>query len=70
MFVSIHLSISLLLGRFFLIPFSFSLDTHVFRGVRITNPTATFAEIDRDHGGMILFEEFADWAIHQHLASV
>jgi hypothetical protein len=37
------------------------------RGVRITNPETAFAEIDRDRGGMILFEEFAEWAIKQHL---
>jgi hypothetical protein len=47
----------------------FALDL-VCRGVRITNSATTFAEIDRDNCGMILFEEFADWAIHQHLASL
>jgi hypothetical protein len=35
--------------------------------VRIADPAAVFAEIDRDRGGMILFEEFAEWAIKQQL---
>jgi len=32
-----------------------------------SNPAAVFAEIDTDRGGMILFDEFADWAVHQAL---
>jgi Ca2+-binding EF-hand superfamily protein len=32
-------------------------------GVNITDPVKTFKEIDRDGGGMILFDEFAHWAL-------
>ncbi len=40
------------------------------RGVTITNPMETFAEIDCDGGGMILFDEFAHWAIKQRCAAI
>lgn len=36
-------------------------------GLQIPNPAATFKEIDRDGGGVILFDEFAHWAIQQRL---
>ena len=36
-------------------------------GVKIEDPKATFAKIDADGGGMILFSEFASWAIEQGL---
>lgn len=36
-------------------------------GVKVDDPSAVFAEIDYDQGGMILFDEFAHWAIQNHL---
>jgi len=36
-------------------------------GMTIKDPAAVFAEIDTDGGGMILFDEFADWAIRKQL---
>lgn len=36
-------------------------------GVKVTNPDATFKVIDKDGGGMLLFDEFADWAIKNNL---
>ena len=36
-------------------------------GVKIKNPEAAFKQIDADGGGMILFNEFAAWAIKQGL---
>ena len=36
-------------------------------GVKIPDPVATFRSIDTDHGGMILFAEFADWALKMSL---
>ena len=36
-------------------------------GVKITNPEAAFKEIDRNGGGIILFDEFADWALRKQL---
>ena len=36
-------------------------------GVKIPDPVATFQSIDTDHGGMILFAEFADWALKMSL---
>lgn len=36
-------------------------------GINIDDPARTFKEIDKDHGGMILFLEFSDWAILNHL---
>jgi len=36
-------------------------------GLKIDDPAAVFAEIDGDGGGMILFDEFADWAIRKQL---
>lgn len=36
-------------------------------GLKIDNPDAVFSEIDRDGGGMILFDEFAHWAIQHKL---
>ena len=32
-------------------------------GVKVKDPVATFKSIDTDGGGMILFDEFADWAL-------
>lgn len=32
-----------------------------------TRPEAVFGQVDRDGGGQILFDEFADWAVHQAL---
>jgi Ca2+-binding EF-hand superfamily protein len=36
-------------------------------GLPISDPAATFKEIDHDGGGVILFDEFAHWAIKQRL---
>lgn len=36
-------------------------------GMHIKDPAEVFAEIDGDGGGMILFDEFADWAIRKQL---
>jgi len=36
-------------------------------GLKVDNPDAVFDEIDDDKGGMILFDEFADWAIKHKL---
>jgi hypothetical protein len=36
-------------------------------GIKITNPTQSFKEADRDGQGMILFIEFCDWAIKKNL---
>jgi Ca2+-binding EF-hand superfamily protein len=36
-------------------------------GLTIPNPSQTFAEIDTDKAGMILFDEFCEWAIKKNL---
>ena len=36
-------------------------------GIDMSNPEKSFREADKDHGGMILFIEFADWAIKKNL---
>ncbi|KRX09832.1 hypothetical protein PPERSA_02704 [Pseudocohnilembus persalinus] len=36
-------------------------------GVTITNPEKSFQQIDKNGGGMILFDEFCQWAIKQSL---
>lgn len=36
-------------------------------GVKIEDPDATFATIDTNGGGQLLFDEFADWAIKKEL---
>lgn len=36
-------------------------------GIKIQNPDLTFKQIDKDGGGMILFNEFCQWAIKQNL---
>eukprot|EP01079_Euglenida_sp_SAG-EU17-18_P002938 gene2938-576_t len=36
-------------------------------GFRVTNPDAEFSRIDRNGGGQILFDEFADWALKKSL---
>ena len=36
-------------------------------GVAIGDPEATFAEIDTNGGGSIMFQEFSDWAIAKQL---
>ena len=36
-------------------------------GVKITDADATFAEIDTNGGGVILFDEFAHWALEKAL---
>lgn len=36
-------------------------------GVKIANPEAEFKAIDKNGGGMILFDEFADWALKKQL---
>lgn len=36
-------------------------------GAHITDADATFKEIDRNGGGIILFDEFAHWALSRHL---
>lgn len=34
--------------------------------VEVTDPEATFQSMDKNGGGMILFDEFCDWAITSH----
>jgi len=36
-------------------------------GVKVDDPVKAFKEVDEDGGGMILFNEFADWALQKHL---
>ena len=36
-------------------------------GIKITDPAKTFAEIDTDKGGMILFNQFCRWAIQKNM---
>jgi len=36
-------------------------------GVKITDPEATFKKVDSDNGGMLLFDEFAHWALQEGL---
>ena len=36
-------------------------------GVKVSDPAATFAEIDTNGGGQILFDEFCHWAIKKQL---
>lgn len=36
-------------------------------GIDVVNPKDTFNAIDKNKGGYILFDEFADWAIKQQL---
>jgi Ca2+-binding EF-hand superfamily protein len=36
-------------------------------GIKVDNPEATFREIDKDKGGLILFAEFCSWAIKKNL---
>lgn len=36
-------------------------------GFRVEDPSATFKEIDADGAGVILFDEFAHWAIQKKL---
>ena len=36
-------------------------------GVKITDPEAEFKKIDNNKGGVILFEEFCDYAIKKSL---
>jgi hypothetical protein len=38
-------------------------------GITIKSPEATFKEIDKDGGGMILFEEFSNWALVKNLGA-
>ena len=35
--------------------------------IDITDPSAAFNQIDTNHGGMILFDEFCQWAIKKNL---
>jgi Ca2+-binding EF-hand superfamily protein len=35
--------------------------------IKISNPEATFKQIDTNNGGYILFDEFSRWAIKQNL---
>jgi hypothetical protein len=35
--------------------------------IKVNDHAATFKEIDRDNGGMILFIEFCEWAIKKSL---
>lgn len=35
-------------------------------GVQVTDAKAAFKEIDTNHGGFILFDEFCNWAIRKH----
>lgn len=34
-------------------------------GVHVTDPKVIFSEIDTNHGGYILFDEFCSWAIRK-----
>lgn len=36
-------------------------------GIEVTDPAATFKQIDKDNGGEITFKEFCDWAIKKNL---
>lgn len=36
-------------------------------GVKIENPQTSFNQIDKNHGGFILFDEFCEWAITKNL---
>eukprot|EP00906_Rhabdomonas_costata_P028096 RCo039866 len=36
-------------------------------GIDIADPKAAFAQIDANHGGSILFDEFSHWALEKHL---
>ena len=36
-------------------------------GIQITNARAAYDEIDKDHNGMLTFDEFAVWAISNSL---
>ena len=36
-------------------------------GVKIADPAAEFKRIDKNGGGVVLFDEFADWALKKHL---
>jgi hypothetical protein len=36
-------------------------------GIVISDPMTTFKLIDKDNGGMILFDEFCQWAIQKNL---
>ena len=36
-------------------------------GIKVTDPDASFREIDTNGGGVILFDEFADWALRKGL---
>jgi Ca2+-binding EF-hand superfamily protein len=36
-------------------------------GVKVSDPEATFKEIDKNGGGQILFDEFCHWAIKKNL---
>jgi hypothetical protein len=36
-------------------------------GVHVTDAKKTFDEIDNNHGGKILFDEFCKWAIKKSL---
>lgn len=38
-------------------------------GQTISSPEATFKEIDADGGGMILFQEFSDWALKKNIGA-
>lgn len=36
-------------------------------GIKVDNPEAVFHQIDKNHGGVILFDEFSKWAISKSL---
>jgi hypothetical protein len=36
-------------------------------GAKITDASKTFSEIDVNGGGIVLFDEFATWALKHHL---
>ncbi len=38
-------------------------------GQEIPSPEATFKELDADRGGMILFQEFSDWALKKNVGA-
>jgi hypothetical protein len=46
--------------------FKFAMPILAKWGVHVPDPEAAFKEIDTNHGGFILFDEFCNWAIKKH----
>jgi len=47
--------------------FSQAIPTLARWGITITDPRASFNEIDTNGGGIVLFDEFVDWALNKNL---